>query len=285
MIVVFGKSGQVATELSKFDSVKCFGRKEINIFDVEAVETLLAQIKPDAVINAAAFTDVDGSESMTSYCNQVNATFPGNLAKICKKLQATFIHLSTDYVFDGLGNNEWKPHDKTNPTCAYGRSKLKGEQNMGDLSTNIFILRTSWVFSAFGNNFVTKMIDLRKKNELLSVVADQIGGPTSARSVALTCYEIIKQSWTNPRNGGIYHLSGKPDVSRAEFAREIFKHTMINTIIKEVKSSDFQTIAKRPLNSRLDCLSLYEDFGLEPCNWKDDLKIIISEIIEDNFGA
>jgi dTDP-4-dehydrorhamnose reductase len=187
------------------------------------------------------------------------------------------IHISTDYVFDGTGTTPRAPDAPTAPLGVYGTTKLAGEAAIQAANGPFSILRTSWVFSAHGANFVKTMLRLGAEREQLSVVADQIGGPTSAASIADAVLSIATSSG-HKDNRGVYHFSGAPDVSWADFAREIFKQAKLNVGVDDILTSAYPTPAKRPLNSRLDCESLLLEFGIDRPNWRKDLNNVLKEL-------
>lgn len=280
-ILVFGATGQVARELSQFSETICLNREEANL---EAPETCAAQVlqhRPKAVINAAAYTAVDQAETDEDLATTINAAAPAAMAKACKQIGIPFVTLSTDYVFDGSGQTPWTPEHETNPLGAYGRSKVAGEQAVVRSDATYAVLRTSWVFSAHGNNFVKTMLRLGGERDQLDIVSDQIGGPTPARAIAAACLHIANHLMTSPSDGGIYHFSGAPDVSWATFAREIFKQAGITCRVRDIPSSAFPTPAQRPANSRLDCRSLEQAFGLARPDWRHGLTEVLSELKND----
>ena len=196
----------------------------------------------------------------------------------CKLLGIPFIHISTDYVFAGTGKRPWATTDIPNPQNAYGRSKLKGEEAIKASGGVYVILRTSWVVSAHGNNFVKTMLRLSKKCDGLSVVDDQIGGPTCARDVAKTCISIAYQLIKDSKKSGIFHYCGEPAISWCGFANEIFTQIGCKTIAIPIATLDYPTPAVRPSNSRLNCVSTREIFGLSQPSWREGLTEILTEL-------
>ena len=170
MILVFGKTGQVGRELQKLKGIFCLDRVKVDLVDTKACMEAITHYKPSAVINAAAYTAVDKAEEQEEIANLINGETPGAMAKVCTDLNIPLVHISTDYVFDGTGERAWKTTDPTNPKNAYGRSKLKGEKAIREAGCTYVILRTSWVFSAHGNNFIKTMLRLSKVKESLTVV-------------------------------------------------------------------------------------------------------------------
>lgn len=269
MILVFGKTGQVATELQFLaPTARFLDRAEADLADPAACARMIHQIKPAAVINAAAYTDVDKAEQEEAAAARINSAAPGAMAAACAALDIPFVHISTDYVFDGTGNRPCLPHDPTAPLGAYGRTKLAGENNVNKAGGRWAILRTSWVFSAHGNNFLKTMLRLAAQRETLSIVADQIGGPTPARDVAAACLEIASQLMNDREKSGTYHFVGTPDVNWAEFARVIIKAADLTCKVTDIPSTAYPTAAKRPANSRLGCDATSKAFGLRRPDWR-----------------
>lgn len=277
-VLVFGKSGQVATELQRAGGVLALGREEADLAKPETCAEAILRLKPRAVINAAAYTAVDRAESEEELAELVNGAAPGAMARACKDLGVPFLHLSTDYVFSGEGTRPWQPEDATYPRNAYGRSKLVGEDAIRALGGCFAILRTSWVFSAHGANFVKTMLRLSETRDSLSVVSDQIGGPTSARAIAAAALRIAVRLAEAPSLAGLYHFSGAPDASWADFAEEIFRQAGRNVAVTPISTSEYPTPAMRPLNSRLDCRSTEEAFGVARPDWRQDLADVLTEL-------
>jgi dTDP-4-dehydrorhamnose reductase len=281
-ILVFGKTGQVATELARLPDTICIGRDVADLSDPAACAAAIRSHGPRAVINAAAYTAVDRAEQDEAAALAVNATAPGVMAQTCAGLGIPFVHISTDYVFAGDGEAPWAPDAPTNPLGAYGRTKLAGEQAIEAAGGTHAILRTSWVVSAHGNNFVKTMLRLGAEREALNIVADQIGGPTGAREIAAACHAIALQLHTDSTKTGTYHFAGSPDCSWADFARAIFARAQINCMVTDIPSSDYPTPARRPLNSRLDCDSLAATFAITRPHWENTLSHILQELGQTN---
>ncbi|MCH2248379.1 MAG: dTDP-4-dehydrorhamnose reductase [Cognatishimia sp.] len=277
-LLVFGKTGQVARELilqGSAHEITALGRDQADLSDPEACAALIAQSDADAVINAAAYTAVDRAEEEETLATVINGDTPGAMARACAAKGIPFLHVSTDYVFDGTGETPWSPSDPVAPQNAYGRSKLAGEEAVRAAGGTHLILRTSWVFSAHGANFVKTMLRLSETRDQLTVVADQIGGPTAARDIAKALLAIAPQ--LSSRKGGTYHFAGQPSVSWADFAREIFAKSGCKTQVTDIPTSDYPTPAKRPLNSRLDCGDLTKDFGVNI----PDCRASLDEVLRD----
>lgn len=278
MILVFGKTGQVAKELVCLEGVVALGRDQADLSDLEVCADAISAHAPSAVINAAAYTAVDRAEEEEALATIINGDAPTAMAQACVKLGIPLIHISTDYVFDGTGDTPWAPNDLTAPQNAYGRSKLAGEIGIRDSGVVHSILRTSWVVSAHGVNFVKTMLRLSQTRDVLTVVADQIGGPTSARDIAAACLQMAEQLIADPSKSGTYHYSGSPDESWAGFATAIFAQAGRDVTVSPIPTADYPTPARRPLNSRLDCRTTEQIFAIPRPDWRDGLKVIVDEI-------
>ncbi len=270
-LLVFGKSGQVAQELAAHPGVTCMGREQVDLLHPDRVDDVIRGARVDAVINAAAYTAVDKAETDHVSARALNTEAPGRMARACARRNIPFLHISTDYVFDGSGSAAWTETDPTGPLGQYGKTKLAGEQAVLAAEGNHAILRTSWVFSRHGNNFVKTMLRLGEDRSQLNVVADQVGGPTPAKSIANTLVAMATTMSEQSGLGGIYHFSGAPNVSWADFARVIFDLANMKVEVTDIPSSDYPTPAPRPLNSRLDCTKIYQTFGIARPDWRDGL--------------
>ncbi len=281
-VLVFGQSGQVATELRALArgdvQITALSRKDVDLRHPALCAEAITTHAPDAVINAAAYTAVDKAEEEEALAQVINADAPGAMAKACAERGIPFVTLSTDYVFSGAGLQAWHPDDPTGPQGAYGRTKLAGEAAVRTAGGAAVILRTSWVVSAHGANFVKTMLRLGRERERLTIVADQIGGPTPAGPIAQACLSIARQLREAPGKAGTYHFSGAPDVSWADFAREIFAQAGLDCAVTDIPSSEYPTPAMRPLNSRLDCTSTEQTFGLKRPDWRVGLSDILADL-------
>lgn len=276
-LLVFGKTGQVARELVRLaPEARFVGRDEADLSDPSACATLIRQLEPEMVINAAAYTAVDKAEEDEALALLVNGNAPSAMAQAAAEIAAPFVHISTDYVFAGSGTRLWQETDPTGPLGAYGRTKLAGEQGVAGAGSVHAILRTSWVFSAHGNNFVKTMLRLGAERDKLTIVADQIGGPTPAAGIAATCLTMVQN--LTAETSGIYHYSGAPDVSWADFARAIFDEAGLNVDVLDIPSSDYPTPAQRPANSRLDCSKLETAFDLIRPDWRSGIRDVLKEL-------
>ena len=279
-ILVFGKTGQLARELAAHQGVTCLGREQADLSHPAACAAAIRAAQPQMVINAAAYTAVDRAEEEEALAQVINGTAPGAMAVACAELGIPFVTVSTDYVFDGSGEAPWQPGDAPGPLNAYGRSKLAGEDAVRAAGGGHAILRTSWVVSAHGSNFVKTMLRLGRARERLSIVADQIGAPTPARAIAAACLEIARQLAQDPTKSGTYHLAGAPETSWADFAREIFAQAGVDCAVEDIPTTAYPTPAARPLNSRLDCTTLETVFGLSQPDWRAGLKDILKDLGE-----
>jgi dTDP-4-dehydrorhamnose reductase len=278
MILVFGKTGQVATELQRLGDVVALGRDLADLTDPAACADTIRTHAPRAVINAAAYTAVDRAEEEEALATTINGDAPTAMGQACVELGIPLIHISTDYVLAGTGDAPWQPDDPTAPQNAYGRSKLAGEIGIRNSGAVYVILRTSWVVSAHGANFVKTMLRLSDTHNSLTIVADQIGGPTPARDIAAACLQIAEQLITDPSKSGTYHYSGAPDMSWADFARAIFEQGGKAVTVTPIPTTDYPTPAKRPLNSRMDCGATQQVFDIQRPDWRDGLNMILQEL-------
>jgi dTDP-4-dehydrorhamnose reductase len=278
-LLVFGRTGQVATELVRLaPDATYLGRDTADLADPAACAAAIAAHRPDAVINAAAWTAVDRAESEEPAAHVVNAAAPAAMAGACAALGVPLVHISTDYVFDGSGTAPFAPIAPTGPLGAYGRTKLAGERAVRASGATHAILRTSWVFSAHGANFVKTMLRLSDTRDRLTVVADQTGGPTPAAAIARACLTIAAHLIRDPAATGTYHFSGAPDVTWADFARAIFAATGRTTHVQDIPTSAFPTPARRPANSRLDCTTTATTFGIARPDWHAGLAAVLKDL-------
>jgi dTDP-4-dehydrorhamnose reductase len=278
-VLVFGQTGQVARELARRCpagiTARFLGRAEADLMDPTACAAAIVDC--DVVINAAAWTAVDKAEAEEAAATVVNGAAPTAIAARCVALGLPFLHISTDYVLDGAGEAPFATDHPTAPLGAYGRSKLAGEQGVLAAGGQALILRTSWVVSAHGANFVKTMLRLGRERESLTVVADQNGGPTPAAAIADALYTAAK-AMTQGAPGGIHHFAGAPDTSWAGFARLIMARAGLACQIHDIPSSAYPTPAKRPLNSRLDCSGIAAAFGIPRPDWRAGLDAILQEL-------
>lgn len=278
-LLVFGRSGQVATELARLaPEARFIGRDEAELSDAAICAQIIHDAQPSAVINATAHTAVDRAEAEPELAHAVNSEAPFVMARAAARLGVPFVHISTDYVFDGSGSRPWSEDDATGPLGVYGASKLAGERAIAGAGGQWAVLRTSWVFSAHGANFVKTMMRLGAEREELRVVADQFGGPTPAADIAAACLAVVAAMQSDAGKGGIYHFAGAPDVSWAGFAREIMRQADLSCAVTDIATSDYPTPARRPANSRLDCSAIERDFGISRPDWRLGLTKVMTEL-------
>lgn len=292
LILVTGASGQVGRSLVRLGGDYGFNmvgksHSELDVTNLRNIEAVMHDILPDLVINASAYTAVDKSEREPDVAYSANEDGPRLLAIATNNANIPLFHISTDYVFDGVLDRPYNESDIVNPGNIYGKSKEAGEQAVRDANQNHMILRTSWVFSAVGNNFVTTMIRLAATEAKLNVVDDQLGGPTSSIGISITLLELVRIYLERGElNWGTYHFSGQPFVSWYDFSKEIFKHAfelgVITTIpeVIPVDSNFFSSVAKRPINSRLSMNKLTDRFFIEPEDWVESLRSTCQEITD-----
>lgn len=278
-LLVFGQGGQVATELRRQGGpgLVALDRAAADLSDPEACAAAIAACDAEAVINAAAYTAVDRAESEEALATRINGAAPGAMARACAARGLPFLHISTDYVFPGTGTAAWAPGDPVAPLNAYGRSKLAGEEAVRAAGGRHAILRTAWVFSAHGANFVKTMLRLSETRDRLTVVADQTGGPTPAAAIAAALLAMAR-AMAAGQGGGTYHFAGLPETSWAGFAREILARAGRGTEVADITTAAFPTPALRPANSRMDCRSLETDFGIVRPDWRDGLDRVLAEL-------
>ena len=247
---------------------------EMDITDAAAVERVMTEVQPDAVIHCSAYTAVDRAEEDIEICRRVNVDGTENIAKICKKLNCKMLYLSTDYIFSGDGERPWEPDDEASPLNAYGQSKYDGELALKKYVEKYFIVRISWVFGINGNNFIKTMLRLGRENGAVKVVDDQIGSPTYTYDLARLLVDMIESD-----RYGAYHATNEGICSWYEFAKEIFRAAgMDNVSVTPVKSGEFPVKAKRPKNSRMSKEKLVTNgFSLLP-TWQDAVARYIKEL-------
>ena len=281
--LVFGEIGQLGQELIRRAGDVALEVRGLDVADFtnpEACAAFVEATDADAVINAVAYTAVDKAEEDEALAEIINATTPGVLARAAAARGLPFVQVSTDYVFDGSGETPFAVDAPVAPLGAYGRTKLNGEIAIQAAGGVHAILRTSWVVSAHGSNFVKTMLKLGRERDRLTIVADQIGGPTPAAALADACLTAAKALVAEPSKSGIYHVSGGPDVSWADFAREIFAQAGIPCEVADIPSSEYPTPAKRPHNSRMDNAATEAAFGIKRPDWRVGLREILKDLGE-----
>ena len=290
-ILVTGREGQVVQSLLEKASqrsdlqVIALGRPELDLTKPETVQSAIAAIKPDLVISAAAYTAVDLAEDERELAFAVNAAGAEAVAKAANSCGIPVVHLSTDYVFAGDAEVAYVETDATDPRSVYGRSKLEGERLVAQANPQHIILRTAWVYSPFGKNFVKTMLKLAETRDALSVVSDQKGNPTSALDIAAAIIQVADQFVATPDFSayGVYHLAGTGDTNWSEFARAIFSDSgrlggpVAN--VTDIVTADYPTKAVRPANSRLSTAKFQKVFNWSAPNWQSSLQEVVARLI------
>lgn len=290
-ILVLGSKGQIGRCLkdqltNSNHEVIYMSREHLDIADLDRTKMKILDISCDLIINASAYTKVDMAEEDKDMANLINCLAVKNLAEICNQQDCFLIHISTDYVFDGNSKTPYKEDDKTNPQCVYGESKLNGELAIQFSGCKHIIIRTAWVFSEYGNNFLKKILHNGAEKNELSIVNDQIGCPTYAQDIAIAIVTIISKLNSIKGVNGIYHFCGDSPCSWFEFAKEIFKqinkHNQISIPkIKAVSSEEFPTRAKRPKFSVLDNRKLQEKFNIFSSDWRSGVGSVIQKVAKN----
>ena len=290
-IAVTGAAGQVARSLAERASIRgvdviLVGRPDLDLAQEATVLPALRTARPDAIVNAAAYTAVDKAEEDEAAAFAVNAEGAGHVARAARGLGVPLVHLSTDYVYDGSGDAPWRESDPTHPLSAYGRTKKAGEDAVRDNAQRHVILRTSWVYSPFGQNFVRTMLRLAQTRDELRVVSDQVGSPTYAPDLAdaiLTVCANLVAGPQDPGRHGTFHCAGGGHASWAEVAQAIFARAAElggpTARVVAIPSSEYPTPARRPLNSRLDTAKLRRSHGVELPDWRDGISRCVTRLL------
>lgn len=288
-LLITGANGQLGRCLQDVladteHEVIALDRSGLDIGDAEAVNRIVDQHQPQAIINAAAYTAVDQAESEPELAARINTTGPENLAKAAERHSALLIHISTDYVFDGSKTTPYTEEDATNPQGVYGQTKLDGEKAVQQHCSRHVILRTAWVFSEYGNNFVKTMLRLGKERDELGVVADQIGCPTYAGTIAGAACSVLHAFSEDRAQYGVYHYCGDESVSWYEFARCVFEVAERRGELPEppqvnpITTKDYPTPATRPAYSVLSSDKLNTSFGVRADDWRISLEAVLSRL-------
>lgn len=287
-ILLFGTTGQVARSLLSLEwgddtDLISVGREQADLANKGAVSASIRQHAPDVVVNAAAYTAVDKAESEEEIALQVNALAPKEMAETCASLSIPFVHLSTDFVFEGTKEGPYDEADTVGPVSAYGRSKLAGEEAIRTVLQQHVIVRTAWVFSEYGNNFVKTMLRLGAERDALGIVADQTGCPTSALGIAKAVQRIVTDlNSQDNRRFGTFHYCGNEAVTWYSFAKAIFQSAgdrlpnMPN--VSPISTDQYPTPAKRPANSVLSCEKIADVYGIEPDDWRMGLDRVVGRL-------
>jgi dTDP-4-dehydrorhamnose reductase len=288
-ILVTGAQGQVVSSMLERApegvEVVAIGRPRLDLADPGSIADAFDAAVADVVVNAAAYTAVDKAEAEEALATRINGDAAGLVAEAARGLGAPVIQLSTDYVFDGSLDRPYREEDPTAPIGAYGRSKLAGEEAAADANPRCCILRTAWVYSPFGANFVKTMLRLGETRSEVRVVADQLGSPTSALDIADAIFEIARQLVEEPapEKYGVFHMTGAGEAMWAEFAEAVFTeaHAHGRPAVKviPITTAEYPTPAKRPANSRLDGGRLARDYGVTLPHWRDSIKPVVARLL------
>lgn len=292
-MVVTGRDGQVVRSLLERGSDSPFeiialGRPELDLAGPEAkIISAVEAARPDVIVSAAAYTQVDKAESEPAQAFAVNSRAPAAIAQAAAGLRVPVLHLSTDYVFDGMKTSPYVETDATAPQCVYGVSKLEGEHAVSSRQPNCAILRTAWIYSPYGANFVKTMLRLAGDRDEVGVVADQWGNPTSAIDLADGILAVASNllGSDHPSLRGVFHMSAAGDASWAQFAEAIFATSMelggAAARVKHIRTLDYPTAAKRPANSRLDCSKLSKVHNVRLPDWHQSLKEVVARLVRN----
>ena len=294
--LVTGVQGQVVQSLIERGSLSsdveiiAVGRPELDLTDAETIRNVIEQTNPDVIISAAAYTAVDQAESDEANAVRVNSDGPAFIAKVAALKKRPLIQISTDYVFDGSKTTPYVEADPVAPLCAYGRSKLAAEKRIAEFHDNYAILRTAWVYSPFGKNFVKTMLRVANGREELSVVDDQVGNPTSALDIADGILKVASNllDSKNSSKRGIFHMAGQGEASWADFAEVVFRISGEfggpTAAVKRITTEEYPTPAKRPSNSRLDCRSIELEHSVKLPNWQTSTKHVVSRLVQTELA-
>jgi len=287
-ILVLGSKGQLGQclkdqlAITNHDVVYT-SREQIDIADFKATKNKILEIAPDVIVNATAFTAVDKAEEEHQAADRINHLAVANIASICNRLDCWLIHVSTDYVFDGISEVPYKEDNPTNPQGVYGNSKLKGEVAIKASGCKYLIIRTAWVYSEYGNNFLKTMLRLGADRGELSIVGDQIGCPTYAQDIAKSIVSILSCLDLKGSSSGIYHYCGDEPCSWYEFASAIFVEAELQGLktpsyVKSITTTNYPTLSIRPAYSVLDCSKIESSFDVSRSSWRDGIKTVIDRL-------
>lgn len=290
-LAVTGKNGQVVSALQALAGpgleIVALGRPELDLARPDTVFKALREAKPDVVVSAAAYTAVDKAESEPDIAFAVNRDGAKAVARAANDIGVPVIHISTDYVFDGTKTTAYVENDPTGPASVYGRSKLEGEHAVSENTENYAILRTAWVYSEYGSNFVKTMLRLSESRDEVNVVADQFGCPTSANDIAIAIVSIARKLATDPAPHlrGVFHMSGTGETNWAGFAKQIFAFSAKNggksIVVNDITTAQYPTPARRPANSRLDCCKLEEVYGIRLPEWQISTRAVMAALAQN----
>ena len=290
-ILLLGRNGQVGWELQRslapVGEIVAPERSGLDLSDPEGLATAIRSLRPDVIVNAAAYTAVDRAETDMDLAVRVNADAPDVLAREAARIDALLVHYSSDYIFSGAGHVPWRESDPAGPINAYGRSKLAGEVAIGEAGCRHVILRTSWVFAARGQNFLRTMLRLAEERDELAVIDDQCGAPTGAELIADVTAHVVRHAAGNAAVEGIYHLAAAGETSWFRYAVHVIESArsagapvrVPRESIRPIATSEYRTAARRPLNSRLDTSKLRDRFGLTLPGWQVGVERVVHEVL------
>ena len=283
-VLVTGSSGQLANDIKKesinYSNLNLFlkDKFELNICNQNSLINFIKSNNIEAIINCAAYTLVDKAEDEYEIANEINFKAVNNLIYVVELFKIKLIHISTDYVFDGTSKLPYSENDKTNPMNVYGKTKLKGENLVINSFQDTIVIRTSWLYSSQGNNFVNKIIDLSSKKNSLDIISDQIGSPTYAADLANVCLEILSSFKFISKKGNLYHYSNEGETSWYDFAKSIVELNRINCDLNPISTKEFKSKAFRPKYSVLNKNKIKADYNLKIPHWKDSLIVCLNKI-------
>lgn len=289
--LVTGQDGQVVRSLveraTRYQDIEVLplGRPALDLSQLDTIESAILGAKPHVIVSAAAYTAVDQAETDEAAAFAINAAAVGEIGRVAKALGISVVHLSTDYVFDGENASAYVETDTVNPLGVYGRSKLEGERLLAASGADHAILRTAWIYSPYGKNFLRTMLRLAETRDDLDVVADQIGNPTSALDIADAVFKVGNNllASDNARLRGVFHMTGSGDASWADFASEIFavsgKRNGPTANVHPIKTAEYPTPAKRPQNSRLHCSKLAANHGITMPDWQTSMSEVVPRLL------
>lgn len=298
-ILLLGKNGQLGWELQRslaplgeLIALDRLGQQTQQILcgdltDLDGLRQTIDTLKPDVIVNAAAYTAVDKAESEPQLAQLINVQAPQILAQEALRIGAWLVHYSTDYVFNGSGSSAWSETDATEPLNQYGQTKLSGEQAIQDSGCKYLIFRTSWVYGSKGNNFAKTMLHLASERQILSVINDQVGAPTSAALLADCTTHAVHQAMNSPELAGLYHLAASGQTTWYDYATFVIDHArtigkeLLVTEIKPIATLEYPTAAERPLNSRLDTTKFCNNFNLVLPDWQNGVIRMLNETIKN----
>lgn len=278
-----GQLGQCVKDQQKHTNFSFIyaSKKDLDISNEVNVLSYFKNLKPDIVLNLAAYTDVDGAESNHNQANMINGHALSFISDACYDIKATLIHISTDYVFDGFSEKPYKETDKVNPQSIYGKSKLIGEYAIQNSNCHYFIIRSSWIFSEYGSNFMKTIINLSQTRDSINVIDNQVGCPTYAQDLAKAIISVILRINKNKISSGIYHYCGDSCCSWYDFSKIIVKEILSNIKITPISYEEYGSEAERPQYSSLNCDKFHNEFNSSPSNWKKGIETAVGKLIND----